>query len=92
MIDVCEALISYMKWRTPRSYRGVGKILGDRGLLSHEEVVTFEEAVRLRNILVHNYIYISPHNVYKTIRELRMSLVKIVSRVLDYMKTQNIDP
>ena len=52
----------------------------------------FEEAVRLRNILVHNYIYISPHNVYKTIRELRMSLVKIVSRVLDYMKTQNIDP
>jgi len=92
MIDVCEALISYMKWRTPRSYRDVGKILGDRGLLSHEEVVTFEEAVRLRNILVHNYIYISPHNVYKTIRELRMSLVKIVSRVLDYMKTQNIDP
>jgi len=55
MIDVCEALISYMKWRTPRSYRGVGKILGDRELLSHEEVVTFEEAVRLRNILVHNY-------------------------------------
>ena len=92
MIDVCEALISYMKWRTPRSYRDVGKILGDRGLLSHEEVVTFEEAVRLRNILVHNYIYISPHNVYKTIRELRMSLVKIVSRVLDYMRTQNIDP
>jgi len=92
MIDICEALISYMKWRTPRSYRDVGKILGDRGLLSHEEVVTFEEAVRLRNILVHNYIYISPHNVYKTIRELRMSLVKIVSRVLDYMRTQNIDP
>ena len=32
MIDICEALISCMRWRTSRFYRDVGRILEDRGL------------------------------------------------------------
>ncbi|NAZ25069.1 MAG: DUF86 domain-containing protein, partial [Thermofilum sp.] len=32
-IDVREALIAYMRWRTPRSYREIGSILLEQGVI-----------------------------------------------------------
>lgn len=55
-----EALISNLSWRTPRFYREVGVILKEKGVISHSNFSYFAELVRIRNILVYNYVYISP--------------------------------
>lgn len=92
LIDVCEALISYMRWRTPRSYRDIGRVLREEGVLSGEDAATFEEAVRLRRILVHNYVYIGPREVYEAAGKLREELVRVAVKALNYMRERGIDP
>jgi len=53
---------------------------------------SFEEAVRLRNILVHNYVYVAPREHYATAKKMADTLVDIVGSILGYMQEKNIDP
>jgi uncharacterized protein YutE (UPF0331/DUF86 family) len=62
-IDVSEALISYMKWRIPKSYKDVSLILLENKILNEFLNNKFIEAIEFRNILVHNYIYLNPTNL-----------------------------
>lgn len=77
---------------TPRSYRDIGRVLREEGVLSDGDAATFEEAIRLRNILVHNHVYIGPREVYEAAGRLREELVRVAVKVLDYMRGRGIDP
>lgn len=92
LIDVGEALIAYEGWRTPRSYREVCGILEERGVLTPEDRAVFEEAVKLRNILVHNYTYVEPRRLHRVLTESPENLTKIMGKLLDYMAREGIDP
>jgi uncharacterized protein YutE (UPF0331/DUF86 family) len=91
-IDVGEALIAYMRWRTPRSYREVGAILLERGVIDETLYRLFQEAVSIRNVLVHNYVYMAPKELYANIKSLITPLTRIMNSVLRYMQEKNIDP
>jgi uncharacterized protein YutE (UPF0331/DUF86 family) len=91
-IDVGEALIAYMRWRTPRSYREVGAILLEQGVIDETLYRLFQEAVSIRNVLVHNYVYMTPKELYANIKSLITPLTRIMNSVLSYMREKNIDP
>jgi uncharacterized protein YutE (UPF0331/DUF86 family) len=91
-IDVSEALISYMKWRTPKSYRDVSLILLENKVLNEFLNNKFIETIEFRNILVHNYIYLNPKQIYDRINDLINILTQIMNSVLEYFQKNNIDP
>lgn len=91
-IDVSEALISYMKWRTPKSYKDVSLILLENKVLNEFLNNKFIEAIKFRNILVHNYIYLNPKQIYDRINDLINILTQIMNIVLEYFQKNNIDP
>ncbi|MDT7892005.1 MAG: DUF86 domain-containing protein [Thermoproteota archaeon] len=91
-LDVCEALISYMKWRTPNSYREISLILLENKIIDEFLNSKFIEAIELRNILVHNYVYLNPKQIYNKISDLTNILIKIMNNVINYFKEKNIDP
>jgi uncharacterized protein YutE (UPF0331/DUF86 family) len=91
-IDVSEALISYMKWRTLKSYRDVSLILLENKVLNEFLNNKFIEAIEFRNILVHNYIYLNPKQIYDRINDLINILTQIMNIILEYFQKNNIDP
>jgi uncharacterized protein YutE (UPF0331/DUF86 family) len=91
-IDVSEALISYMKWRTPKSYRNVNLILLENKVLNEFLNNKFIDTIEFRNILVHNYIYLNPKQIYDRINDLINILTQIMNIVLEYFQKNNIDP
>jgi len=91
-IDVGEALIAYMRWRTPRSYREVGAILLEQGVIDETLYRLFQEAVSIRNVLVPNYVHMTSKELYANIRSLVVPLARIMNSILSYMQEKNIDP
>ncbi|MGC9201814.1 MAG: type VII toxin-antitoxin system HepT family RNase toxin [Thermoproteota archaeon] len=77
-IDVSEALIAYMRWRTPKSYKEIGTILLENKVIDEALSEQFKEAVNIRNILVHNYVYLTPRELYVNIKGFATSLTKNV--------------
>jgi len=51
----------------------------------------FIDLIKIRNILVHNYVYLPPEKLYETIRSLDI-LIEIMSIFLKYMEENGIDP
>jgi uncharacterized protein YutE (UPF0331/DUF86 family) len=92
MIDVSEALIAYMRWRTPKSYKEIGMILLENRVIDETLSEQFKEAVNIRNILVHNYVYLAPRELYANIKNFVVSLTKMMNNVISYMQEKNIDP
>jgi uncharacterized protein YutE (UPF0331/DUF86 family) len=92
MIDVSEALIAYMRWRTPKSYKEIGMILLENRVIGETLSEQFKEAVNIRNILVHNYVYLAPRELYVNIKNFVVSLTKMMNNVISYMQEKNIDP
>ena len=92
MINVSEFLISYMTWRTPRSYRNVGLILFENGVISKEQEELFRKAVNLRNIFIHNYIYMAPDELYNNLKSFTNLLTIIMNTILSYMEREGVDP
>lgn len=54
-IDVGEMLISWKGWELAEENRDVFRILGARGVLSHDLAARMMSAAGLRNALVHRY-------------------------------------
>ena len=92
LIDVGEFIISRMGWETPRSYREVGEILKRHGVLDEELERKYGELVRLRNIVIHNYVYLTPEEVYEYAGKLRKTLTTLASKLLGYMADRGLDP
>jgi uncharacterized protein YutE (UPF0331/DUF86 family) len=92
MIDLREALIAYMRWRTPKSYKEIGMILLENRVIGETLSEQFKEAVNIRNILVHNYVYLAPRELYVNIKNFVVSLTKMMNNVISYMQEKNIDP
>lgn len=88
-IDVGEALIACMKWRTPKSYRDVSLILYENKVVNEVLDEQLREAIDIRNILVHNYIYLKPNRI---IKNLVGSLTSIMDNIINYMQERGIDP
>lgn len=89
VIDVSEAIIAKMKWRTPLSYKDSARILYENQVIDADELQILLEAIDLRNILIHNYVYITPDETYKKIKKLKQALTNIMKKLIDHMNEIN---
>jgi len=71
-----------MRWRTPKSYKEIVTILLENGIIDGVLGERFKDAINMRNILVHNYIYIEPGELYNNIKNLMPSLNKIMNYII----------
>lgn len=92
LIDVGEALIAKMDWRTPKSYKDIGLILKEKNVLNNEQTKFFVDAVKLRNILIHNYIYLPPEKIYENLGKFKKILTLIMNNLIGYMEKIDVDP
>jgi len=92
LIDVGEALISNLDWRTPKSYREIGVILKENGVLTNSDLKYFVKLVKIRNILIHSYVYISPERVYEITRKYTTILTVLMKKIINFMNRAGIDP
>ncbi|MCL7396850.1 MAG: DUF86 domain-containing protein [Thaumarchaeota archaeon] len=84
--------MAYMKWRTPKSYKEIVTILLENGIINGVLSEKFKDAINMRNILVYNYIYIEPGELYSNTRNLIHPLNRIMNYIISYMQEKNIDP
>ena len=91
LIDVSEFLISKLNLRTPKSYRDVVRILYEANILDVEEYKFLDKSVILRNIIIHNYVYLKPEILHKYIKE-HKRYRGIMHGILKYMEERGIDP
>jgi len=92
LIDVGEALISNLDWRTPKSYREVGIILREKRVLTDSDLKHFVELVKIRKILINNYVYISPERVYEIAKKYTTVLIVLMEKIINFMNSMGIDP
>jgi len=64
VIDIANHLISFFKWREPTGYRDLFQILKEHGIISGEDLPTFQNMASFRNILVHQYETIDEELVF----------------------------
>lgn len=92
VIDVGAFLVSSMGWETPKSYRDIGRILARKGVFSDRDAALFERAVKLRNIIVHNYIYVEPRRILSEGKLIASSLTSLMDKILKYAEERGMDP
>ena len=92
LTDVGEFIISESRWRSPKSYREVGRILAERGLLGEKQAKAFEEMIGLKHVLVHNYVYLEPKQLHETIRGSKGKFTELLQVLLSYIDESGIDP
>lgn len=92
LVDVGEALIANLDWRSPRSYRDVGAILKENGVLTDDDFKHFAELVKVRNILVHNYVHIGPEELHEIAGKYTAILAALMEKILEFMNSRKIDP
>ena len=48
--------------------------------------------VKIRNILIHSYVYISPERVYEITRKYATILTVLMKKIINFMNRAGIDP
>jgi len=91
LMDIGEALISMMNWEAPKSYREVATLLSGHDVITLEQGRRLEELIRLRNVLVHNYVYVDPRNVYQGTLKVG-ELTTMMNSLLAYVQARGMDP
>ncbi len=90
LIDLGEFIIAAMNWEPPRSYREVAMVLAKHGVLDDPNPLI--QAVAVRNILVHNYVYIGPEEVYSQAQRLANTLLGVAKSMTAYLEERGVDP
>lgn len=55
VLDICNHLVSFERWREPTGYRDLFLILSEQGVIPRERLATFQNMASFRNMLVHRY-------------------------------------
>ncbi len=92
LIDVGEFLVARVCCEVPKSYTDIFRILSRYGVLPPDVVGRCIELVKLRNILIHNYVYVSPTDIHGKLSSLCDILINVMGRFLEFMKCRGIDP
>lgn len=64
MFDIANHFVSFCSWREPAGYRDLFLILQEQGVISARHLLTFQNMVSFRNLLVHRYEKIDDEVVY----------------------------
>ncbi|MHA1265358.1 MAG: type VII toxin-antitoxin system HepT family RNase toxin [Candidatus Helarchaeota archaeon] len=70
ILDIGNHLIAIKKWRTPKNYKDIIKILGEKGVIPKNFAQDIEKMAGLRNILVHSYLEIEEEKIINLLQKL----------------------
>jgi len=70
ILDIGNHIIAIEKWRSPKDYKDIIKILGEKGVLPKNFASKIEKMAGLRNILVHSYLEIDDEKIIELLQKL----------------------
>lgn len=70
----------------PQEYRDIGKILAQKGIVSHQLGQELEAMAGMRNVLVHLYWEINYPLFYRTIVEWETTFERYLKQIFDYLE------
>ena len=90
-LDVCQHIVAQKLLGPYKENKEVFGILSRKSILSAEVGKTFEAAVGVRNILVHQYEDVDPKKVYNAIQNNLPDFDKFVDEIGEYLKKEGGD-
>jgi uncharacterized protein YutE (UPF0331/DUF86 family) len=88
IIDVGNGMIDGFIMRDPGGYEDVIDILSDESVLPNDEAEAIKEIVRLRKMLVRDYLHVDHDLLKRTIASHREALKQFPLRVMDYLNQE----
>ncbi len=90
ILDICTHIVSRTNLvHPPDSYASCMKKLGELGILGQEEVTTFTELIKMRNLISHNYSSIDVKAVFNGLQKITGDYGLFKEKVLAWLETQD---
>lgn len=86
MIDVCKHIVSRLNLREPNSYADCFEILGEKRIVSEENLEKYKNMVKFRNLLIHIYDTVSDKIVYQVYKERLKDFEIFIKEIKNYFK------
>lgn len=87
VLDTAQYIVAHRVLGDYKENKEVFKILMEKKILSKKSAKSFEEAIGLRNILVHQYEDVNPKIVYEIIQTKLSDLDLFVKEIAKYLET-----
>jgi len=84
-IDIANYIIAGQNLSVPDEQENVFIVLGKDGVLSEELVERIKGMVSFRNILVHNYLYTDPNQVYDILQNQLSDFNSFAQAIVNYL-------
>lgn len=86
-IDIANYIIAGQNLSVPDEQKNVFIVLGKDGVLSEELVKRIKGMVSFRNILVHNYLYTDPNQVYDILQNQLSDFNSFAKAIVNYLES-----
>lgn len=86
-IDIANYIIAGQNLSVPDEQENVFIVLGKDGVLSEELVKRIKGMVSFRNILVHNYLYTDPNQVYDILQNQLSDFNSFAQAIVNYLES-----
>lgn len=86
-IDIANYIIAGQNLSVPDEQENVFVVLGKDGVLSEELVKRIKGMVSFRNILVHNYLYTDPNQVYDILQNQLSDFNSFAKAIVNYLES-----
>jgi uncharacterized protein YutE (UPF0331/DUF86 family) len=84
-LDIAYNIISFERYREPQNNTDTFEILKEQGIIGEELNVRLKEMIQFRDILVHDYNYAEPEEVYAVLQKNVSDIIGFAEYVKDYI-------
>ena len=92
VLDLGLMIIVALSARRPRGYSEVGFVLRDLGVLCEDDASLLKSMAGLRNILVHEYVFIDRERIREYANRLKHNVPRLVASMLKGLENGQLDP
>ena len=86
-IDIANYIIAGQNLLVPDEQENVFIVLGKNGVLPEELIEKIKGMVSFRNILVHNYLYTDPNQVYDILQNQLSDFNSFAQAIVNYLES-----
>ncbi|MFV2014821.1 MAG: DUF86 domain-containing protein [Candidatus Heimdallarchaeota archaeon] len=85
ILDVCTHIVAKQKLNTPLNYADCITKLVDEGILHQTHQLKFQNLVRMRNLIVHQYVKIDHEILFNALRSLNDDYITFQKSILNWI-------
>ncbi len=86
-IDIANYIIAGQNLLVPDEQENIFVVLGKNGVLPEELIKKIKGMVSFRNILVHNYLYTDPNQVYDILQNQLADFNSFAQAIVNYLES-----